>query len=41
MKLGLYFKKIDISIYKINKFYLNIFKVAIKDYLVKNKLKKI
>ena len=40
IKLSFYAKNINISIKKIDRFYLNIFKIIIENCLVKNKLKK-
>ena len=39
--LGLYIRKIHISIEKINKFCLDNFRIVIIDYSVKNRLEKI
>ena len=41
MKLGLYTRKINVDIQKINNFYLDIFRIVIVDYLVKKKLEKV
>ena len=40
-KLGFCARKVNISAQKINKSYLNIFRMVIVDYLIKHKLKKI
>ena len=41
MKLGFCIKKIDISMQKIDRSYLDIFRIVIIDYLNKNKLGKV
>ena len=38
IKLGLYSDKVDVSVQKINKFYLDYFKMIIADCLVENNL---
>lgn len=40
-KLGFCFKKIVISIQKIDKSYFNIFEIVIANFLVKNRIKKV
>ena len=40
-KLGFYAKKVNVSIQKINTFYLDIFRIVIANCLVKNKLGKV
>ena len=41
IKSGLRTRKIDISIQKIDEFYLDIVKIVIVDFLVKNKLERV
>lgn len=40
IKLGFCISKIDVGIQKIDRFYLDIFKILIANFLVQNKLKK-
>ena len=41
IKLSLYNRKININILKINKFYLDTFRIVITDFLIKNLQEKI